>query len=80
MAEFGFDRLIYGFTRFLSEKKIFDLQDAILLTNHDREYTDVFVGEQHYMDAPMVNWALYNEGVGSWGILAQMQADKTLTP
>jgi LuxR family transcriptional regulator len=80
MAEFGFDRLIYGFTRYWSGKSLGDPQDFILLTNHDREYTDVFVGEQHYIDAPMFNWALHNEGVGSWGMLAQMQADKTLTP
>jgi len=80
MAEFGFDRLIYGFTHFWSGKSLGDPGDFILLSNHDREYTDVFVGKQGYMDAPMVNWALNNEGAGSWSMLAQMQADKVLTP
>ena len=80
MAEFCFDRLIYGFTHFWSGKSLGDPGDFILLTNHDREYTDVFVGKQGYMDAPMVNWALNNEGAGSWSMLAQMQADKVLTP
>ena len=80
MAEFGFDRLIYGFTHFWSGKSLGDPGDFILLSNHDREYTDVFVGEKGYMDAPMVNWALNNEGAGSWSMLAQMQADKVLTP
>ena len=74
MAEFGFDRLIYGFTHFWSGKSLGDPGDFILLSNHDREYTDVFVGEKGYMDAPMVNWALNNEGAGSWSMLAQMQA------
>jgi LuxR family transcriptional regulator len=37
MAEFGFDRLIYGFTRYWSGKSLGDPQDFILLTNHDRE-------------------------------------------
>ena len=80
MAEFGFDRLIYGFTHFWSGKSLGDPGDFILLSNHDREYTDVFIGKQGYMDAPMVNWALNNEGAGSWSMLAQMQADKVLTP
>ena len=80
MAEFGFDRLIYGFTHFWSGKSLGDPGDFILLSNHDREYTDVFVGKQGYMDAPMVNWALNNEVAGSWSMLAQMQADKVLTP
>ena len=42
-------------------------------------YTDVFLGERHYNQAPMVNWALNNEGACSWEILAQMQRSKTLT-
>ncbi|WP_299145309.1 LuxR family transcriptional regulator [uncultured Tateyamaria sp.] len=80
MAEFGFDRLIYGFTRYRSGNSLGDPEDFIILTNHDRAYTDVFMGEQHYAHAPMVNWALNNEGACSWGILAQMQSTKTLTP
>lgn len=79
MDEYGFDRLIYGFTRYRSSSSLGDPEDFILLTNHDKAYTDVFLGEQHYPQAPMVNWALNNEGVCSWGILAQMQSTQTLT-
>jgi LuxR family transcriptional regulator len=79
MDEYGFDRLIYGFTRYRSSSSLGDPEDFILLTNHDKAYTDVFLGEQHYAQAPMVNWALNNEGVCSWGILAQMQSTQTLT-
>lgn len=80
MDEFGFDRLIYGFTRYRSGNSLGDPEDFIILTNHDRAYTDVFLGEQHYAHAPMVNWALQNEGACSWGILAKMQSTQTLTP
>ena len=80
MEEYGFDRLIYGFTRYRSGNSLGDPEDFIILTNHDRAYSDVFMGEQHYVHAPMVNWALANEGACSWGILGQMLASQTLTP
>jgi LuxR family transcriptional regulator len=79
MDEYGFDRLIYGFTRYRSNTSLGDPEDFIILTNHALEYTDVFLGEQHYVHAPMVNWALNHEGAGSWGMLAQMQSTETLT-
>lgn len=79
MAEYGFDRLIYGFTRYRSGNSLGDPEDFIILTNHDRAYTDVFMGEQHYVHAPMVNWALNNEGACSWGILGQMASRKALS-
>ena len=79
MAQYGFDRLIYGFTRYRSGNSLGDPEDFIILTNHDRAYTDVFLGEQHYAHAPMVNWALENEGACSWGILGQMLDTQTLS-
>lgn len=79
MAEYGFDRIIYGFTRYRSSTSLGDPEDFVLLTNHDTAYTDVFLGEYHYNQAPMVRWALENEGAGSWGMLAQMQRSQTLT-
>lgn len=80
MADFGFDRIIYGFTRYRSDTSLGDPEDFIILTNHDKAYTDVFLGEQHYANAPMVNWALTNEGAGSWGILAAENRLQELTP
>ena len=80
MAEYGFDRLIYGFTRYRSGTSLGDPEDFIILSNHDRSYTDVFMGEKHYIHAPMVNWALHNEGACSWGILSQMNSSHTLAP
>lgn len=79
MAEFGFDRLLYGFTRYRTSTSLGDPSDFILLTNHSRAYTDVFLDEGHYFHAPMVHWALENEGAKSWKLLAEMETSKTLS-
>jgi len=80
MAEYGFDRLLYGFTHYRIGASLGDPEDFIILTNHNQEYMNVFIGEEHYVHAPMVNWALNNEGACSWRILEQMRDSKTLTP
>lgn len=79
MAEYGFDRLIYGYTRYRSGTSLGDPADLMILTNHDKTYTDVFFGEDHYTSAPMVNWALANEGACSWKILTEMTTQGQLT-
>jgi len=80
MAEFGFDRLLYGFTRYRTSTSLGDPSDFILLTNHSPEYTSVFIDEGHYFHAPMVHWALANQGARSWKLLAEMKNSQTLTP
>lgn len=80
MAEYGFDRLIYGFTRYRTQTSLGDPDDFVLLTNHTTDYLDVFVGEGLYHHAPMVHWALENEGACSWSVLAEMLSTQTLTP
>ena len=72
MAGYAFDRLIYGVTRYRTATSLGDPLDMVLLTNHDPLYVDVFMGEQQYRHAPMVRWALENEGACSWGWLAEM--------
>jgi len=79
MAEYGFDRLIYGFTRYLTNTSLGDPEDFVILTNHSAAYTDVFLGQGLYFHAPMVRWALDHEGVGSWKMLADMIDTKTMT-
>ncbi len=79
MLEYGFDRLLYGFTRYRTPNSLGDPEDFVILTNHSRAYTDVFLGEGLYFNAPMVHWALENEGAGSWGVLAEMDRTKTLS-
>lgn len=69
MAEYGFDRILYGFSHFTSKTSLGDPADFVLLTNHDRSYMDWFIGEGLYRDAPMVRWALNNVGACSWSYL-----------
>ncbi|SMX28435.1 Transcriptional activator protein LuxR [Pelagimonas phthalicica] len=71
MAEFGFDRLIYGFTQFMTPTSFGDPNDFVVLSNHTAEYRKGFVEDGLYRDAPMVRWALENEGHASWRVMAE---------
>lgn len=79
MAEYGFDRLIYGYTRYRTATSLGDPDDFVLLSNHSREYLDTFIGDGLYFHAPMVRWALDHEGACSWSVLAEMLETETLT-
>lgn len=79
MMTYGFDRLLYGFTRYRTSRSLGDPEDFVILTNHSRAYTDVFLGEGLYFHAPMVHWALENEGAGRWGMLTEMDNSNTLS-
>ena len=72
MDSYGFDRLLYGFTRYRTTNSLGDPDDFIVLTNHSPAYTDVFMGQGLYFHAPMTHWALENEGACSWRRLAEM--------
>ena len=80
MDRYGFDRLIYGFTRYRTSHSLGDPEDFVILSNHPKEYLDVFLGQGQYFHAPMVRWALQHEGAGSWGMLRQMAETSTMTP
>ena len=66
MARYGFDRLIYGFTQFRSANSLGDPQDMTILTNHGEGYMRRFIDEGLFYHAPMVRWALENDGACSW--------------
>ena len=80
MAEYGFDRLIYGFTRYRTSTSLGDPEDFIILTNHSREYTDEFLGNGLYQHAPMVRWALTHDGACSWTVMHQMAQQRAMSP
>lgn len=67
MAEYGFDRLIYGYSRIANEHPTVQLDDALFLSNHEPEYFNHFIGEQMFVKAPMTRWARDNYGACSWG-------------
>ena len=79
MARYGFDRLLYGATRYRSGNSLGDMEDFVILTNHGTDYTDVFLGEGLYFHAPMVKWALDHDGACSWSVLRQMAETGTMT-
>ncbi|MDQ2092792.1 helix-turn-helix transcriptional regulator [Rhodalgimonas zhirmunskyi] len=72
MADYGFTRVLYGYTSYRSATSLGDPDDFIILTNHDKEYTDWFLGKKMFYEAPMAKWALQNEGWMSWGVLRDM--------
>lgn len=79
MAEFGFDRLLYGFTHYLTNTSLGDPDDFIILTNHSEEYRKRFMEEGHYFNGPMVRWALENEGACSWSLLQDLVSTSAMT-
>lgn len=70
MATFGFERLLYGFTRFRPTKDRFATDDFLILSNHSPDYLKPFIEDGMYFHAPMVRWSLENVGACSWGWMA----------
>lgn len=79
MARFGFDRLIYGFTRFSATQSFGSLDDTLILSNHDPAYLNAFLGAGLFSDAPMVKWAIDSVGACSWRMVAEKMAAGELT-
>ena len=79
MAAFGFDRLLYGFTRFRTATSLGDPDDFIVLSNLDNAYLSRFINDGLYRSAPMVRWALENDGAASWTVLQMMLESGTVT-
>jgi LuxR family transcriptional regulator len=79
MSRFGFDRLIYGSTKFQSKTSLGDPEDFVVLTNHRGSYVNDFIYDGLYFDAPMVQWALKNDGACSWRFARDMLADQKLS-
>jgi len=72
MASFGFDRLLYGYTRYRSGRSLGDPQDLVVLTNLPASYMRPYVEEGLYANGPMVRWALENDGACSWSWINEM--------
>lgn len=79
MATFGFDRLLYGFTRFQTTQGYGNLDDTLLLSNHSKAYLDEFINAGLFNDAPMVKWATQNVGHRSWREVAERAARGEMT-
>jgi LuxR family transcriptional regulator, quorum-sensing system regulator SdiA len=79
MAGFGFNRVFYGFTRFRTATSLGDPNDFIILSNIDSDYVTRFISGGLYLQAPMVRWALDNDGAASWAVLRMMLDSGTIT-
>lgn len=79
MADYGFDRLIYGFTRYRMGHSLGDPHDWVVLTNHGQDYMHPFIEDGLYMHAPMLRWAVENDGACSWSWLAEAARRDGLT-
>jgi LuxR family transcriptional regulator len=77
LGSYGFDRLIYGFTRNLTRTGLGGTEDLMILSNHAPDYTKGFIDSGLYFDAPMFHWALRNVGACSWTWMQGKQADLT---
>jgi len=80
MADYGFDRLIYGFTRYRSGTSLGDPQDWIVLTNHSQDYMGPFIEDGLYYHAPMLRWAIENDGACSWRWMEEMARRDAFSP
>ena len=70
MADFGFDRVIYGLTRDVGANgSLGDLDDALVLSNHGSAYDEAFINTGMFLDAPGLRWARLNTGAIGWGDL-----------
>jgi len=78
MKEYGFDRLLYAYTRFRFGASLGDPLDSIVLSSHDSEYTEGYISEGHYSNGPMLRWSVENDGACSWSWLESIP-DVSLT-
>ncbi|WP_439156502.1 autoinducer binding domain-containing protein [Yoonia sp.] len=79
MKSYGFDRLMYGYTRYRTSHSLGDPQDWVLLSTQTPEYMRKFIDAGIYNDAPMLKWALANDGACSWRRLTEMSRTNNLT-
>lgn len=77
MLGYGFDRLLYGYTRFRTSHGLGDRDDMLVLTTHNDRYVTEFFDREMFQHAPMTQWAAANEGSMSWSYLGQIA--ETLT-
>lgn len=79
MAEYGFDKLLYGFTRFYSPSNYGDLDDVLTLSNHDPDYLKRYLGEQMFVDGPALRRLQPGTNVLSWSAIFELEERGELT-
>ncbi len=77
MNNYGFDRLLYGFTRFRTPTSLGSRDDMTILSNHSDAYVEQFFSPEMISAAPMVTWASNNVGAMSWSWFNDHSEDLT---
>jgi len=80
MEAYGFQRVMYGLTRFPTGLMSGDPKDFFILTNFCKNYVSGFIESKLFIDAPMLRWALENVGAKSWNHLQDLKNQGLLTP
>ncbi len=80
MAQYGFVRLLYVFTRFRTANSFGKVDDILVLSNHDQAYLDGYFYSGLCLQAPMLKWAANSVGAQSWRMLADMVQSGVMTP
>jgi LuxR family transcriptional regulator len=71
MAQYGFDRILYGLTTAIDQPAFGELDDILVLSNHEPSYLQPYLERRMYVTAPMVRWARHNSGSCSWGWIGE---------
>lgn len=66
LQSYGFQNVLYGFTRFHTESGFGDTTDHLVLTNLGPDYVKGYFHDGRYKYGPIVTWAAQNAGVCSW--------------
>lgn len=66
MVSYKFDKLLYGGSRFPTERFLGDIREALILHLGPQAYADVYLGEELYLHSPSYDWAEKNNGFASW--------------
>lgn len=66
MADFGFDRLVYGHTRLRGPDGFGHPQDSFFLSNLEPALTRRYVDDGLFRHDPVLGWAAENVGARSW--------------
>ena len=80
IQDYGFDRLLYGSTRFATGSAFGNADDQLILTNYCKGYLSEFVESELYQHGPMLKWAVENIGACSWSAISEFVAKQTVTP
>lgn len=78
MARYGFDRLLYAFSRFKPQNSLGSPDDSLILTNHHPDYVAAFIQGGLFRHAPMVRWVADNVGAQSWRLIEERLAQADL--